>query len=53
MLECGDKPSLPPECEKRGTYELPSCQEWLEEVRAQPSWEKNGNVDVDDLNLRW
>jgi len=53
MLECGDKPPLPPECEKPGTYELPACQEWLEEVRAQPSWEKNGNVDVDDLNLRW
>jgi hypothetical protein len=51
MLNCGIKPALPRECEKPGTDELPACQEWVENVRAQPS-EAKANY-LDDLNLRW
>lgn len=28
-IKCVGEPPLPPECEKPGTYNLPSCQAWV------------------------
>jgi hypothetical protein len=40
-IECIGEPSLPPECEKPGTYNLPACEGWIlsqaSEQQAQQS----------------
>ncbi len=42
---CGMHPRLPPECEKPGTYDLPACQDWIDQVRSLPGYWTAGYTD--------
>ncbi len=52
LADCGMHPQLPAACEKPGTYNIPACQEWIDQVRSLPAEWRGWDIDDNYYNFR-